>query len=140
VFAIDTREQRPYPLLPSVRKTLRTGDYSVLGLEDRVTIERKSQKDAYATLGQDRDRFERELERMAEMDYAAIVLECSLSDFLIPPVRSRVNPQSAIGSVVAWTVRYRIPVFFADGRTGGAALVRRLLERYVREIGDPDGR
>ena len=42
IIAIDTREQRPYRFVWSEIKTLTTGDYSVIGLEDRVAIERKS--------------------------------------------------------------------------------------------------
>ena len=33
---VDTREQRPYLFADSVRGTLRTGDYSLLGYEDRI--------------------------------------------------------------------------------------------------------
>jgi hypothetical protein len=86
----DTREQLPFgfqgmlcdakdgggPLtVPVVRGTLKSGDYSLKGFESRVAVERKSVADLFGTLGQGRDRFERELGRLAEMEYAAVVVE-----------------------------------------------------------------
>ena len=68
-IAVDTREQQPWSFsnLPSTRMTLQTGDYSVVGLVDRITIERKSLGDLLGTIGQGRDpdsAFMRRLERM----------------------------------------------------------------------------
>lgn len=135
VVAIDTREQRPYRFARSEVRRLETGDYSVVGLEDRVAIERKSLPDAYGCIGHDRERFQRELERLAVLDYAAIVIESSLRGFLQPPPFSKLHPRSALCSVLAWSVRYRIPVFFADDREHGAALTYRLLQYFVRYRG-----
>jgi ERCC4-type nuclease len=132
VVAIDTREQKPYRFSRSEVKTLPTGDYSVVGLEDRIAIERKTKEDAYSSLGQGRERFERELQRLSHLDYAAIVIETSLPDFLRAPAFSRMNPKAAAGSIVAWSVKYRVCVFFAGDRAHGNALTRHLLEKYLR--------
>jgi ERCC4-type nuclease len=47
VLVIDSREQAPlaFERLESVRGTLRTGDYSVRGLEDLFSVERKTVAD-----------------------------------------------------------------------------------------------
>lgn len=89
-IVVDTREQAPFsftghradakkrhrPLVVrTVIGTLKTGDYSLLGYEDRITIERKSLADAYSTFSQDRERFERELLRMAKFENSHIVIE-----------------------------------------------------------------
>jgi len=132
VVAIDTREQKPYRFPRSEVKTLATGDYSIVGLEDRVAIERKTKEDAYSSLGQGRARFERELERLSRFDYAAIVVESSLRDFLQAPAFSRMNPKAATNSIIAWSVKYRVCVFFAGDRPHGNALTRQLLEKYWR--------
>ena len=116
VIAIDTREQRPYEFPGAEVCTLPTGDYSIVGLTDRVTIERKSKADAYSSLGHGRARFRRELERLALFDYAAIVVEDTVPGFMKRPPHSKMNPRSAIGSLLAWSVRYRVPVFFAGDR------------------------
>ena len=44
---VDSREQAPYDLSPMKTEvaTLRAGDYSVSGLSDVVTVERKSVPD-----------------------------------------------------------------------------------------------
>jgi len=132
IVAIDTREQRPYHFPHSEVKTLVTGDYSILGLEDKIAIERKSKEDAYSSLGQGRVRFERELERLSQFDYAAIVIEASLPDFLQAPVFSQMNPKSATASIIAWSVKYRVCIFFAGDRRHGNALTKQLLEKYWR--------
>ena len=54
---VDTREQRPYRYPGSLRGTLPSGDYSLLGLESLVAVERKEKADAYASLGRGRARF-----------------------------------------------------------------------------------
>jgi len=139
VVAIDTREQKPYRFARSEVKTLVSGDYSIVGLEERIAIERKTKEDAYSSLGQGRARFERELQRLSRFDYAAIVIETSLPDFLRAPAFSRMNPKAAAGSIVAWSVKYRVCVFFAGDRPHGNALTRQLLEKFWRyQNGDAD--
>ena len=61
---VDTREQRPLYFgegVPQRRATLPTGDYSVEGCEGLIAIERKSLGDLFGTVGQGRERFEREI-------------------------------------------------------------------------------
>jgi ERCC4-type nuclease len=69
----DTREQRPFtsscfPDVEVVRGALPVGDYSLLGFEDRMSIERKELGDFIACLAAGRDRFERELARGRNYD------------------------------------------------------------------------
>lgn len=132
VVVVDTREQRPYRFPRWERRTLASGDYSLVGLEDQVAIERKTKADAYASLGRGRARFERELGRLARLDYAAVVIEASLPDFLQAPAFSRLNPRAAVRSLIAWAVKYRVGVFFAGDRRHGRALTWGLLEKYWR--------
>jgi DNA excision repair protein ERCC-4 len=137
VVAIDTREHKPYRFPRSEVKTLPTGDYSIVGLEDRIAIERKTKEDAYSSLGQRRARFEGELQRLSRFDYAAIVIESSLPEFLQAPAFSHMNPKAAASSLIAWSVKYRVCVFFAGDRRHGNALTRQLLEKFWRyENGD----
>ncbi len=141
VVAVDTREQKPYRFPKSEVKTLATGDYSIIGLEERIAVERKTKTDAYASLGQGRARFKRELERLSQFEYAAIVIEASLPDFLQVPAFSRMNPKAAVNSLIAWSVRYHVHLFFAGDRRHGHALTRQLLEKYLRyHDGDTDVR
>lgn len=135
-IAIDTREQQPYVFAGAVTKTLPTGDYSIVGLEDRVTVERKSKADAYGSVGGGRARFRREFERLARYDYAVVVIEDTVQGFLQRPAHSKMNPRSAISTLLSWSVRYRVPVFFAGDRVHSRALTQKLLQMYWRYRGE----
>jgi ERCC4-type nuclease len=130
IVAVDTREKQPYQFTKAERKTLVTGDYSIVGLENLIAVERKTHIDAFSSLGRARARFEREMLRLSKLDYAAVVIESSLSEFLIPPAFSRLNPRSAVITLIAWSIKYGVHVFFACDREHGNALTRQLLEKY----------
>ena len=132
LIVVDTRESLPLGFPGSTRKTLATGDYSVLGMETRVAIERKTLGDFYACVGRERARFERELERLAGMVYPAVVIEASLSDVLHGHTFSRVHPMSAIGSILGWSVKYRLPFFLAEDRRRCRSMVYHLLRHFWR--------
>ena len=127
---IDSREQLPYEFENSEIGCIPTGDYSIKGLEPHVCVERKTKADAYGSLGHGRVRFEAEWKRMSRMSFAAVVIECSMKDFLTPPEHSRMNPRAAISTLLGWSVKYMIPVFFCDGRAMGKATTLKLLERF----------
>lgn len=135
MIIIDTREKLPYKFkTPSIRGTLDTGDYSLLGAEHLISIERKTLPDLIGCLCTGRERFERELRRGKALDYFAIVAECSLTDLVNGSYRSRMNPKSAIQSIIAFSVRYRLPVFFVENRKYGARITESLLLKYARKL------
>ena len=129
---VDTREQLPYEWSDCISKvaTLKTGDYSLPGEQDRVTIERKRVAELYTIVGKERERFERELERMADMDYAAIVIEGNVEDVLAQQTYSSVPPKAVINSLVNWSVCFNVQVWWAGNRVNGCALTRSLLRRF----------
>lgn len=144
--AIDQREKAPYhfaglkadarhkraPLDVSTEWAhLLTGDYSIVGHEERIAIERKSLEDLYSTLGQHRERFERAHERMAELEYAAVVVEASWDRILNdPPWRSQLRPKTVARTAMSWSIKYGVPWFTVDGRRLGEVWTFRLLERW----------
>ncbi|MBD3348418.1 MAG: hypothetical protein GF400_04385 [Candidatus Eisenbacteria bacterium] len=85
---VDTREQDPFDFrgiddrrgrvfdVATDRHKLDSGDYSILGHEDEVAVERKTKADIYGTIGKGRERFEREIERLSAMPAPAIVIQC----------------------------------------------------------------
>ena len=134
-IVIDTREQLPYKFeTPSEVGTIPIGDYSIQGLEDCISIERKELNDLIACLTTDRGRFEKELFKAKALDYFAIVVEASLSDLANGNYRSQMNSKSAIQSLIAFSVRYRLPVWLAGSRQCGQRLTESLLLKYAREI------
>jgi ERCC4-type nuclease len=139
---IDPREKLPYDIPGAKIRFLDAGDYGVETSRGWGVIERKTKTDAYRSLGHMRERFRCEFERLAALDYAAVVVECSLPDFMIPPPFSELHPSAAIGTLLSWSVRYRVPVFFAGDRERGQWLTKYLLTRYAwyAEGGDTDDR
>lgn len=145
----DTREQSPYtfagltcdasdgggPLtVPTIRETLASGDYSLQG-HAGIAIERKSLPDLYGTIGQGRDRFERELERLNKLDFAAVVIEATWPEVCAePPPHTKLPPKTVFRSILAWSVRYpRVHWLPCGPRRLAEVTTFRLLERYVRE-------
>ena len=127
---IDTREQTPWTFLDGivvVRGTLPTGDYSLVGFEIALAVERKSLADLVACCTAERPRFVRELVRMSTMTMAAVVVEADVSAVHAHAYRSQVLPSSVLGSVASFFVDYGIPVFFAGDRAQAAAFAHSLL-------------
>ncbi len=85
-------------------------------------------------MGDNRERFERELSRLRGYDFACVVCECSLADLIAGRYRSEMNPRSVTQSVLAFMTRYRLPFVFADDRQGGELVTYSILAKYAREI------
>ena len=119
----------PGPTYPSVfgrRSFIQVGMLGGLGL---------GLADLFATLGQDRERFERELTRLAEMTFAAVVVEADWDKILKhPPEFSRLNPKTIFRSVIAWQQRYpRVHWWMGPDRRFAEIVTLRILERFLKE-------
>lgn len=121
VVLIDTREQTPFRfdgitdrhqrqrrvIVETRRTTLPTGDYSLAGFENLVSIERKSATDFFACVGRERDRFERELERLNRFPCAHVVIEADFREMATnPPKHSKLKPRAAVMSIQAWSIQF----------------------------------
>jgi len=131
---VDTREQLPYKFKDSEVGTIPIADYSACGLENYIAIERKELNDLIGCLTTGRERFEKELHKSMALDYMALVIEASLSDIVNGRYRSNMNPKSAIQSLLAFSVRYRLPIFFAENREYGQRITESLLTKYAHEV------
>ena len=135
---VDTREQSPYtfaaitPPPETTRATLRTGDYSLDGLQDKIAVERKSLSDFLGSVGSGRARFVRELERGALMDYFAVVIEAQWPEIIAEIKRNhpKMSSKSVFASVVAWSQRYRVHFFPCPSRAFAEVTTLRILQRY----------
>ena len=150
VVIVDTREQLGYSFanitadadagggklfVPTLTLGLPSGDYSLQGYEGEVGVERKSKGDLYSTIGQGRDRFVRELERLDCYTFAAVVVEAEWSEVLSdPPSHSQLAPKTVMRSILAWMQRYpRVHWQFVPGRDVGELFTFRMLERFLKE-------
>ncbi len=134
---VDSREQAPFAFehdrygVQIQQGALTVGDYSLVGLTDKVAVERKELSDLVQCLGRERERFERELQRGAALDAFAVVVEDSWAELAAGQYRSKLNPHSACQSVLAFTARYRIPFLFAGSRTGAEYVTWGFLRQYL---------
>lgn len=135
----DSREQNCFPFTDYnctvIPGTLTTGDYSVVGLEHRCAVERKSLDDLLGCLtGAGRERFERELQRAKGLDAFAVVVEASMQDMAEHKYRSKMLPHAALQSVLAFTMRYRTPFIWAGSRKGAEYATYHFLRHYLRDM------
>jgi hypothetical protein len=147
-IAIDTREQRPWKTrlasygkildLPSVRTKLDASDYSVVGHEREIGIERKSIGDWVGTLFGGWGRFTRELERAKTLHRFLIIVEGSREDIYARRYVSKVAPASVLGRSDAIVVDHGVPVVFAGNRDEAQRLGMWALVRWARHPRTPE--
>ena len=130
---IDTREQLPLDLSPLTCEvgTLPTGDYSLRGLEASVVVERKSLGDLVACCGRERDRFQRELDRLRAYPHKLLLVESSFAEIDAAQWRGKVTPRVVHASLVAWQ-RDGIPVCLAGNRERAGIIARDFLVACAR--------
>ena len=143
IIIIDTREQQPYtfqqikPQPKTIIKGLKTGDYSLDSLENKICIERKSLADAFSSVGSGRKRFEREMQRMSMFDYAGLIIESSLAGiFSNPPARSKMNPKAVFRTLLSWSIRYNVCVWPAWNRDAGEKITYLLLKNFYNNYSE----
>lgn len=126
-------------IVPIEFKHLATGDYSIVGLEDRVCVERKSLEDLFGTLGQGRERFAREFERMNAMEHAAVVVEANWYEIMRPADhrpqwRSEMHPRAVWATVFSWSQDFpRIHWWTMGSRRAAEMATFEVLEMFWRK-------
>lgn len=148
----DTREQDTPSLrrrldrfgLPNKREKFDSGDYSaefslqngdVFSLKTLCVIERKMSVDELCgNLFQDRERFERELQRLKEAGTKCYltVENCSWEKILRHDYISKASPMSVLASITAFMARYDLRVLFCSAETF-PILVKDILKKEARE-------
>lgn len=116
---------------------LKTGDYSIEGLEDRVSVERKSMEDLFNCMGSDRERFERQLSRLSEMEFGCVVVEADLARIQRGHDISKLNPKTVIRSVISYQMQHfpSVHFWFCPGKHYAEDLTFRILDRFYRKHG-----
>jgi DNA excision repair protein ERCC-4 len=137
VVVVDQREQAPlvFTRLQAVPGTLAVGDYSIRGLQASFAIERKSIDDlANCCMGENRERFARELVRLRGYRFARLLVVGTREAIAAGHYHSRIAPQSILGTLGAFEVRYSIPVVHVDTPEAGAREIERWVWHFAREI------
>ena len=123
---VDTREQHPFPLLANhpnwisgeKHVALKTGDYSIEGMEQLLALERKNLADIVACTVTDRQRFLRCCQRLAKFRWKAILIEASYEDLKRDRqeygVESEVHPNAVVGTLDAIEAKVGIPIIYTS--------------------------
>lgn len=149
----DTREQQGWSFHPYQQcigmevGTLKTGDYTIKEMPDLVCIERKASVIEIAqNVVKERDRFERELERMRDFPHKYIICEFSMSDIVsypsnadIPPSikkNIKVNGKYLIRVLLELQQEYGFQLLFCDNPNNAfitaASILKRVYEKNSR--------
>jgi ERCC4-type nuclease len=125
---IDSREQTPWDLAPlrTIAGTLPTGDYSVAGLENVIALERKSLEDLLGCIGRERDRFERECQRLLAYPCRAIIVESTWNEIEMGQWRGSIKPPHVVGSLLGWQAA-GIPIILAHNHKRAGEYASKLL-------------
>ncbi|MGA9884018.1 MAG: ERCC4 domain-containing protein [Candidatus Acidiferrales bacterium] len=139
IILVDSREQRAlkFRTMRSEKATLPTADYSVRGpgfdLRDTVLIERKSVADLVGSLGTGRERFERELERLAKVRWKALVIEGDMREIAAGTrFAPKMTPKMIMSPLHAWCWKHGIAVWPCPDRAWAARTVELLLWHAAR--------
>jgi ERCC4-type nuclease len=100
------------------RVTLKTGDYTMEGMESLLSLERKSLADLVACTVTYRKRFLSVCNRLSRLRWKAILVEANLEDikggfesFNIP---SEVHPNAVCGLLDAVEAKFGIPIIYSS--------------------------
>jgi len=144
--AKDTREKQGYHFshfnncLGMIEKKLDTGDYTIVGLEDKICIERKASVEELAiNLGHQKYQFLNEIERMRTFEHKFLILEFSLDDVLAFPKgtnipedkksKTRITPSYILKMISEFQIYEGINVVFCGNKNSAFQVVMSILKR-----------
>jgi len=128
-FIIDSREKRPYRIEGAIVKKLDTGDYSLVGCEKIMAIERKSFDDLYNCLSSKLGRFKKQLKRMQSYKYKALLIDSTVSSVLLGHVMCKLPGGMALERLLR--LAGNVPVLFVDSH--GKEVTQTLLGIWWKE-------
>ncbi len=106
------------------------GDYTLLGMEEEVIVERKTVPDLVNSIIQDRKNFIEKCERLSKFRKKCLIIEGSLSSVKTPYENSQAHPNAVFGSLLAAQERWDIPVYFLDNFVLAEEFVASMLSKY----------
>lgn len=141
-YVIDTREQKPL-VLPGARLTcrqkLKTGDYSVKGYTNKITVEYKALGDWTQWISGNKKRFYSQCERLAEMPFGFVVVACPFGGVRR---QSPVTPQQSMAATLE-VMSMGIPILHTENPMRAAFVTKNLIDtalRRLKEHGEPGAR
>jgi ERCC4-type nuclease len=107
------------------RATLKTGDYTIDGMEDLLALERKTLADAVNSAITNRGRFIAACARLAAFRWKAILIEAAYEDLKSPfkgleDIESDAHPNAVSGTLDAIEAKFGIPIIYTSRDRGRA--------------------
>lgn len=143
---IDTNEKKPWLFSKSdcIHANMETGDYTLEGFENILSIERKGHvSEFYHNIcSNDLARFKRELDRLSLFKYAYVILCFSMRDILLYPqttdlpfaIKKRIGSKGDyfLRQFITLQVKYpNISFLFCDTTDGGKKVAISLFKRVI---------
>ncbi len=142
----DTREKEGYFFKPydkcdgMVVETMKTGDYTLKGLEDVLCIERKaSTAEISMNLGRKKKPFQAEMERMKDFDHSFIVCEFSMDDLINFPKNSgipsgkqkfvKITGKYMLKTLIEFQLWYDTKILFCDNKHNAFLVTNSIFKR-----------
>ena len=144
---VDTREQKNEHILEYFDKNnilwkfqkLDSGDYSLelpekyKHLNEFVIIEKKNSLSEIAgNFTKGRERFYREFERANDKKKHLVIEDATWKKVLVENYRSEMSSNSMIASILSFSIKYNMPVWFV-GKSESPMLIWKLLYYELRE-------
>ena len=125
----DSREWNPLPLDPlkTITKKLDVADYSAVGYEHKIAIEKKSLNDLCACVGRERERFDRMVKRLLEYEYRAIVVTDDWSKIDLKQYYGALTPTQVYSAIMAWAMTSNVPIMFMGSHQRAGLAVARMI-------------
>jgi DNA excision repair protein ERCC-4 len=114
----------------TIRKRLPAGDYTLLGMEKEIAVERKTLPDLVNSIIQERGNFISRCEKLSSFKKKCFVIEGTLSSLKTPYAESQAHPNAVLGSIIAAQERWDIPVHFLDNFLLAEEFVASMLSKY----------
>jgi len=126
---IDSREQNPLPLNPlkTIVKKLDVADYSAVGYENKIAIEKKSLDDLCACVGRERERFDRMVKRLLDYEYRAIVVTDDWSKIDLKQYHGTLTPIQIYAAIMGWAMTANVPIMFMGSHQRAGLAVARMI-------------
>jgi ERCC4-type nuclease len=131
----DSREQTPWTFSPDqqvIVAKLDAGDYSIVGLEGVVSIERKTLDDYCNTVIGRKARFNRELYKLITYKYRMIMVEAKIQEIREHKYTCNTNPTAILGRTRAIRWYKKVPIVFCGNRQ----IAQVLAEKWLRRVWD----
>jgi ERCC4-type nuclease len=130
VVVVDTREQNPFSFdrfskwfSGIERRALALGDYSIAGMEETCTVERKDLSDLIHSLSTERSTFLNRLRRMSLYPQRLLIITAAVSQVKSPHPYSRFDPNTILQSLVAGLAGLGIPFLCTETHELGEEVV-----------------